>query len=229
MLADNSSPQLPQLPLFDLEETRGSLELFPAVWMAMENLTAPEANTRHAALDRLLELSAPRFSAVVAYLLVTRIADPDLCLRKRIVEALGAILGQDMEGYPAPEEVRASLRYYLSQMRTRRVYAILQVADSDDGITDCAARLLDACPFAGNHLLEILNDQKAPLKIRKTAAIALGRVGYLDALPSLEKLQIRLEAKINGQKTMPFAAANYSDEAELLSPIQSSISILRTP
>jgi hypothetical protein len=197
--------------------------------MAMENLTAPEASTRHLALDKLLELSAPRFSAVVAYLLVTRITDPDLSLRRRVVEALGAVLAPDSEGFPAPEDVRISLHHYLSQMRTRQVFAILQVAAPEEDIMERVARLLDACPFAGNHLLDILNDQKAPLEIRKMAAAMLGRVGFLDALSSLEKLQIRLEAKINGQRTMPFAPTDHSDEAELLSPVQASISILRAP
>jgi HEAT repeat protein len=229
MLANNPSSQLPQLPLFILEETTGTLELFPSVWNAMENLTASDAEIRHQALDKLLELNAPRFSPIVTYLLVTRLTDPDFLFRKRVVLALGSILSIDEQGLPAPEEVRSNMVQYLSQIRTRQVFAMLQVADDDEMAVDQVARLLDACPYAGHHLIDILNDQKAPLGIRRMAAVMIGKVGYLDALPSLEKLQIRLEARLNGQKAMPFAPPPITNEAELVPAIQHSIHLLRAP
>lgn len=229
MLANNSASQLPQIPLFILEETTGTLELFPSVWNAMENLTASDADIRHQALDKLIELNAPRFSSIVTYLLVTRLTDPDFIFRKRVVLALGSILSVDEHGLPAPEEVRSSMLQYLSQVRTRQVFAMLQVASEDEMAVDQVARLLDACPYAGHHLIDILNDQKASLSVRRMAAIMIGKVGYLDALTSLEKLQIRLEARLNGQKAMPFAPPPINNEVDLLPAIQHSIHLLRAP
>ena len=195
----------------------------------MENLTAPDADVRHQALDKLLELNAPRFSSIVTYLLVTRLTDPDFIFRKRVVLALGSILSVDEHGLPAPEEIRSSLLLYLSQVRTRQVFAMLQVACEDDMTVDQVARLLDACPYAGHHLIDILNDSKASLSVRRMAAVMVGKVGYLDALPSLEKLQIRLEARLNGQKAMPFAPPPIINEVDLLPAIQHSIHLLRAP
>jgi HEAT repeat protein len=229
MFADNSPSKVPQLPLFILEETTGTLELFPSVWNAMENLTASDVDVRHQGLDKLLELNAPRFSPIVTYMLVTRLTDPDALFRKRVVLALGSILSVDENGLPAPDEVRSSMVQYLSQVRTRQVYAMLQVADEDEMSVDQVARLLDACPYAGNHLIDILNDQKASLGVRRMAAVMIGKVGYLDALPSLEKLQIRLEARLNGQKAMPFAPPPITNEADLLPSIHHSIFLLRAP
>ena len=229
MLANTPPSQLPQLPLFVLEETTGTLELFPSVWNAMENLTSSDADIRHLALDRLLEINAPRFSPIVTYLLVTRLTDPDFLLRKRVVLALGSILSADEHGLPAPEEVRSGMVQYLSQIRTRQVFAMLQVASEDEMAVDQVARLLDACPYAGHHLIDILNDQKALLGVRRMAAVMIGKVGFLDALPALEKLQLRLESRLSSQKAMPFAPPPITNEADLLPAIHHSIHLLRTP
>jgi hypothetical protein len=56
MFNDNSPSKTPQLPLFILEDTTGTVELFPSVWNAMENLTSYDVEIRHQALDKLLEL-----------------------------------------------------------------------------------------------------------------------------------------------------------------------------
>jgi HEAT repeat protein len=188
--------------LFILEETTGTLELF-SVWNAMENLTSYDVEIRHQALDKLLELNAPRFSSIVTYLLVTRLTDSDALLRKRIVLALGSILSIDENGLPAPDEIRSSMAHYLSQIRTRQVFAMLQVADEDEMTIDQVARLLDACPFAGNHLIYILNDQKAPLCIRRMAALMVGRVGYLDAHLPLRNYKSDLARRTGGDAFAP--------------------------
>jgi hypothetical protein len=220
---------MPQLPLFVLEESKGNVELFPAVWSAVEDLTLSDPKVRWDALDRLLSLNAQRFSPIVAYILVTRLAEPDLALRARIVQALGEVLVPDAEGQPAPDEVRKSLAYYLSHMRTRRIYSLLQVAAYDPDLMGHVARLLDPCPFAGSHLLDILSDFKAPMEIRQQAADMIGRVGYLDALPALDRLAAKLEARLNGQKSMPFAPPSMGAEQDLLPAVRRAIDLLRAP
>jgi HEAT repeat protein len=229
MFHETPSPRLPQPSLFVLEESTGSVELFPAVWVAVEDLTMADAEIRHRALDRLLELNAPRFSPIVAYLLTTRLTDPDLKLRARMVNTLGEILAPDSDGHPAPDDVRNSLILNLSQVRTRQVFAILQVLADDSSLESHAARLIDACPYAGNHLVDILSDHKAPVEVRRQAAVMIGRVGFLDALSSLERLASKLETRLNGQKSMPFAPPPSLNEAELLPAVQAALCVLRTP
>ena len=47
--------------MFDLtDSTAASVELFPEVWRAAENLTSPDILVRRDALDRLIVLDAPR-------------------------------------------------------------------------------------------------------------------------------------------------------------------------
>ncbi len=105
-----------------IETSSGLLELFPAVWSAAEGLTSPDVNMRTASLNRLLELGAPRLSPLISYLLATRISEPDLGLRCRIVQALGELLVVDATGRLAPDAVRRHMITYLAQMRTRPIF-----------------------------------------------------------------------------------------------------------
>lgn len=223
-----SSP-LAQPLLFDLpSDSTGTVELFPAVWSAAEELTAPEAPQRRAALDRLLGLKAPRISPLVAYLLATRLTEPDMALRARVVEALGNLFVPDENGNACPDIVRRHLMHSLNQMRTRQVFALLEVAIHHPEHETHIFRLLNACPFGGNHLSAIASERRAALTVRQKAAYFIGFVGFLDALPTLERLASRLEARLAGQQAMPFAHPGH-DEIDLLPAVRSAIELLRTP
>jgi hypothetical protein len=227
MFPDTSEPALPQPFLFVLEESTGNLELFPAVWSAVEDLTKPDAHLRRKALEDLINLNAPRFSPIVAYVLATRLTDPDLENRSMVIRIIGKVLALDERGFPAPEEVRIVLHHYLSSLRTRQFYGLLQVSARDPSILLAVARILDFCAYAGTHLLDILSDIHAPLDIRQQAVRLIGQVGFLDALPALEKIENRLEARLNGQKTMPFAPPPGLNEAQLLPTIRETLNLLR--
>jgi hypothetical protein len=228
---DDDLPQskLAQPTLFDFSQTsRDAVELFPAVWNAVEALAAPEAEVRNVALDRLLDLAAPRISPLVAYLLATRLTDPDLRLRARVVRTLGEILTKDEEGHAAPEAVKRHLTATLSQMRTRPIYALLEVAEYDPGLENHIAQIFNTCPYAGMHMANILSDRKAPLPVRLQAARLIGVVGFLDAIPVLERLEVRLVSRLAGQQAMPFAPPTGPDETELLPAVQTTLGILRS-
>jgi hypothetical protein len=90
-------------------------------------------------------------------------------------------------------------------------------------------RILDACAFAGSHLTDILADIHTPIEIRQQAVELIGEVGFTDALPALEKLKNRLEARLNGQKTMPFAPLAGINESQLLPAIRKTLNSLRAP
>ena len=88
-----------QPTLFDMPDSAtGLLELFPAVWTAAENLIAPEIEQRRLALEELERMGALRFSVLVVYLLATRLEEPDLPLRVKILELLGELLLPDAPG-----------------------------------------------------------------------------------------------------------------------------------
>jgi hypothetical protein len=221
--------KLEQPSLFDFTEaSTGVVELFPAVWSALEDLAGPGNASRQSALDRLLDLGAPRLSPLVAYLLATRLTDPDLSLRCRIVRALGQVLSPDAQGVPASSGVSRTLNSYLSQMRTRAVYDLLEVSIQDANLDQDVAKLLNGCPYAGNHLANILMDRKIPLVVREKAIQMIGMVGFLDALPTLERLEERLEARQAGQQAMPFAPPSLPSEIELLPSIRSTLSLLHS-
>jgi hypothetical protein len=100
-----------------IETSSGLVELFPAVWSAAEGIASPDLHIRSAAVQRLVELGAPRLSPLVSYLLATRIVETDLPLRCRIVRILGEILTKDEAGRLAPDAVRRHMITYLAQMR----------------------------------------------------------------------------------------------------------------
>ena len=229
MYAEILQPISPQPQLFLLDESTGTIELFPAVWGALGDLTTEDKNIRAAALDELVELNAARFSPVVSYILVTRVTEPNIELRTRIIATLGEVLLPDSNGYPAPEDVRSSLYHYLSGFRTRQIYALLQASAEINSLEDHVSRLLNASRFAGNHLIEILNDPKTPLEIRKQAAVMIGKVGYLSTLPALEKLAGRLEARISSQTAMNFATQKNLSDSDLLPMVEEALRALRAP
>jgi HEAT repeat protein len=229
MYAEFPQPISPQPQLFNLEESIGKIELFPAIWGALEDLTKEDLKVRKSALQELIELDAARFSPVVAYILVTRVEEPNIELRAKIIETLGLVLLPDKKGFPAPDDIRSSLYLYLSSYRTRQIFAMLQASAEIEFIKDHVERLLNASRFAGNHLIEILIDPKNPLEVRRQAVVMIGKVGYLKTLPALEKLAGRLEARIAGQTTMNFAAQSNLKDSELLPAVEEAVKALRTP
>jgi hypothetical protein len=68
------------------------VEHFPSIGKDVENMAAQKGKTSHEALDELQKVNAPRLSPLGAYILATRLNDPDLSLRTRIVETLANVL-----------------------------------------------------------------------------------------------------------------------------------------
>ena len=227
---DDNAPtiNLEQPVLFEWSDTSsGGVELFPAVWAAGEGLVAPELEIRKVAFERLVALDAPRISPLIAYLLATRISEPDLPLRAKIVHTLGELFLINQQGKTAPELVRRFVIATLKQMRIRLLFSLLEVSVFDPTSEADIARLLNFCPYAGLHLVDILADRKVILTLRLKAAQFIGLVGYLNAIPNLERLATRLEARLSGQQAMSFAPPASSDESELLPVVLATLSALK--
>ena len=214
--------------LFDFADTAsGALEFFPEVWGAAEKLTSPDLLERREALDRLIVLDAPRHSPLVAYLIATRIFDNDMELRFKVVDVLGKVLNPRETGKLAPPEVRLYLKGYCSEIGTRGFLKLMEVAETYPEAESKVAALLNLCSQSGEILSRIMNDRKIPYELRRQAIIFIGRVGFLEAIPALEKFEGRLESRMNGQKSMPFAPPYTSDENSLLPIIQTTLTLLK--
>jgi hypothetical protein len=207
--------------------TTGALELFPAVWSAAEALVSSQVRLRLEGLAELQRLGAPRLLPLVAYLVTTRLSDPSLELRQKALVLCASLLERDAEGQLAPEGVRQAVIQTVSQMRTRPIYGLLQAVENAPELVGNLARLLNASPYAGRHLMDLLADRKTPLGLRQKAADLIGQVGYLEAAPALERLELRLMARSNGQQSMPFAPADTASEAELLPAVRRALLLLR--
>jgi len=229
---DNDQMQIPltQPRLFLTEgTTSGIAELFPSIWSAIEDLGSSSTILRRQALERLEHTNAARISPLVTYLLATRLCDPDLEIRWRVIKLLGFVLAPDASGNVAPESVINHLTFYLANMRMRQIYAIVQTLASNPDLLVHIIRIFSICPFASNHLVELASSRKVQLDIRRHAIWLIGEVGYLDAIPALERLQIRMESRLNGQQAMPFAPPVGIDDSELLPDVISTLALLRTP
>jgi hypothetical protein len=221
-------PTQPQLFFVEGDTTTGSVELFPAVWNAAQNLASPTNRSRFDALDELVKMNAVRLSPLVAYLVATRLIDPEVHLRDKIIEVLADVLSPDNLGRPAPDEVRSYLVSYFSQISEPMVTAILEASINNSHLRTRISRLFNLCPSAGKHLAAILADRQAPIEIRKHAADFIGLVGFVDALPTLERLRNRIEARQGGQRSMSFAPPAGSDESVLLPAITTALTLLQS-
>jgi hypothetical protein len=230
MEAEPPLPRAGQPFLFEWgEASSGTLELYPEVWNAVEALASPDPSARQVGLAQLQNLGAARLSPLAAYLLATRLTDSDIELRGQIIQVLAEVLNRDETGRPAPDSVRQALTGQLSRMRTREIYALLQAITHQANLAGAVARLLNACPRAGNHLAWILSERKIPIPIRLEAARQIGKVGYIDTIPALERLALRLETRLSGQQAWSFAANSTVDETVLLPHVQAALTSLRLP
>ena len=229
---DSEQPQIPitQPRLFLTEGTStGIAELFPSIWSAAEDLCSSTIILRRQALDNLEHTNAARISPLLVYLLATRLCDSDLEIRSRVIKLLGFVLAPDSNGNLASGTVLNHLSYYLCDMRMRQIYAIVQALAYYSDLTVPIVRIFSICPFASNHLVELASSRKASLDIRRQAIWLIGEVGFLDAIPALERLQIRMESRLNGQQAMPFAPPVGIDDSELLPDIKTTLVLLHSP
>ena len=192
-------------------------ELLAEIWESAESLISPDVMIRMAGVERLESYDAIRQLPFIAYLLTTRLTEPDIVLRTRIVKALGSTAGASMVSQQPGASVQKTLIFHLSQIRTREIFALLQVAEYDKSSESCIESLLACCSFAGGHLSQILSARDTSLEIRRQATHFIGLLGYLDALPVLERMASRFESRTNDR------------DASLLMELQSAVQELSAP
>lgn len=204
------------------------IEFLPLIWDAAEAFTSPDLETRSEGLKRLIEYEAVRNHPLVAYLLFSRLTEPDIELRARIVAALADIFLFSQPDDPESRPAYGGLVTWLSDLRTRQIYSLLQVAEFDKNAEAYIACLLEQCSFAGEHLAEILSNRQMSLGIRKLAAAFIARLGYMDALPVLERMSTKLQQRRNGRDEWGERESE-NDECNLLPLIHQALTVLTAP
>ncbi len=230
MEIDFYSPVLTQPILFELPNVAtGAVELFPALWRAIEDLISPDVEIRRSGLKSLHTLGAGRLSPVAAYFLVTRLNEPVVELRAQIVQLLGDLLMPDAAGHVLPEDVRRVIVTSVSQICRRDICGLLEMLVEYPAQEAALFHLLKLNPFAGVQMADILTDKQIAIAVRMKAAHLIGMIGYLDAIPTLEKLQSRLDGRRSGQQTMLFAPSGAAEEAQLLPIVRNTLAMLKSP
>jgi hypothetical protein len=77
--------------------------------------------------------------------------------------------------------------------------------------------------------MNLLSDRKIPLSIRIESVDQLALVGFLDAIPALERMEARLAGRVSGQQQMPFAPPVQPEELDLLPALRQALVSLKTP
>jgi hypothetical protein len=209
----NTIPNV-QLPLFVYgEPTENIAEVLPVVWNATECLTSPEAVTRQHGIDAILELGAQKVSSLVAFMIATCLGDRDIYIRRRVIYILADLITWVPGDEQLVNSIRMTVTNYLHSMSEETTFGLMEVAMMDPEAEQPIYHILNACPFAGRYLGNILTEWKNPLLIRQKAIYFVGIVGYMEMLPVLERVLDRLEARQSRQYSMSFAPSlNRSDE-----------------
>jgi len=215
--------------LLELENIDSSrFEFLPLIYDAAEAMVSNDRAIRWSGVQRMIEIQAGRVSPLVGYLFTTRLEEPDLELRVQIIKALVGMLEKDDQGQLPKTAVYQSVAGSLAGIRTRTVFSILQAVDFDPSVEPMAVKLLSYCSFAGTHLADIMANRNAPARIRKQAVHFIGRIGYLDALASLERLENRIETRRNGNGLVN-DNLDEDEVADLLTSIKQALETLRSP
>ncbi|MDD2695848.1 MAG: hypothetical protein PHD58_07980 [Anaerolineales bacterium] len=230
MDADPLYSGLPQLALFKISESHPNVsEFLPQLWAIGEALASPRSDVRLEALEQLSVLGVARYSPLMAYLLATRIADPDMACRIKSIELLGEILEIDPNEPGTSGEVKIPVVGYLSRMRTRELFALLQVLDARPEAEKAVLWIIKICSFAGRPLVDIASNRNFPLNIRSLSVRMLGVIGFVEALPDLERLLSRLEMRLNTSPALPYTHALNADESKLIPELREALRLLRMP
>ena len=173
------------------------------IWQAAEGLVSPNSVEREKALDYLLDQGAPARSPLIAYLLATRLSDPDLEVRFHIVKALGSVIVRDGEGEELLDPVLSQLQSYLAYLNTEQILDLLEVSEQYLSAEESLIGIFRLASYAGNRLSGIVNDRKKPLGIRQKAIYFCGEAGYLEASTTLKVLISKIEKRNQILKRSP--------------------------
>lgn len=218
----------------DLPPARLTPRVIPAVdaWMAGEMFVSAHIEERRRGFALLFGSEAARRSALTPQLLASRVDEPDLNLRAQIVQALADYFEIRGRQYRYPAEIRAAVVGYLRKFERPQILALLdlQHAVRESLVkfkVECLACVLERIPNVSMHLARIAGERSLALGLRCAAIELIGTVGFMDALPALEGLEVRLEGRRAGQLPMTFAPTDSPDDQQLIPALKETLRALR--
>ena len=184
------------------------------VWLAAERLVSPRVIEREEALDYLVEQGSFAKSPLIAYLLATRLSDPDLEVRCHMVKALGDVLAGGEKGEQLPDPVLRQLQGFLAYLNKEQILDLLEVSEQYLSAEESLIEIFKLCSYAGNVVSGIVNDRKIPLGIRQKAIYFCGEAGFLETTSILQVLVMRIEKRNQVLRKFPLRK-NTRDENQL--------------
>ena len=167
------------------------------LWDIAEGLVSPDIHIRESSLDRLIEVEGYYKTPLIASLLVSRIAEPDLEIRFHVVQLLGNLVSFDPSGPCFNDQALVYAQDALEQIGNHHLIKLLEVSEKYLASEKAISAILNMISYAGNSLSGIVNDRKQPVILRQQAIYYCGEVGFLSAKPTLQNLVQRVEKARN--------------------------------
>jgi len=172
------------------------------IWQAAEKLVSPTPADREQALSFLREQGAISNSALIAYLVATRLSDPDLEIRFHMIQALGEVLSAEDDAEIIDDQILRYVQGYLAHLEETQLIKLLEVSDQYLSAEKPLVAILKLCSYAGELFGGIVNDRKIPLSLRQQAAYFSGEIGFLETIPALQNLLHRIDKTRNNPERM---------------------------
>jgi len=167
------------------------------LWETAEDLISPDSYLRESALDQLKEIDGVGRSPLIAYLLVSRISEPELEIRLHLIQLLGSLVDYDSPGPHLTDQALGIAKEALDQINKFQLLKLMEVSDSYLAAESAIKSILKLSSYAGAVLSGIVNDWKLPISIRQQAVFYCGEGGYLSSKPTLQNLIQRVEKTRN--------------------------------
>lgn len=212
-----------QKPLF--EETLLDVPSPPdaeELLVSLELTLSPDLQKRLRGFHQIRQSRAHVYSPLISAQLANYLDDPELAVRKVVVE----LISEALEHAAVGTQVWQWMRYRLDRMRQREIYGLLQVMAESPAHQGHVIRLLKACPYSGETMIRILTDRSVDVSIRRTAAETIAQMGYLEAIDTVERLINRIAARRGGQRMLSFVPVQEAEAEELLPALQSARDVL---
>lgn len=193
---------------------------------ALEGLLAPDLQARKDAFEKLIALEAHLRSPLAAAVLASNLREPDVELRAQMVRALSALFQARHSQKQPDERVLRWSQHVIGAMRTREIFALLQVMSQSPESREDVFTLLRNCSFAGETLVRIVKDRQVVISIRVAAVKAIAEVGFLATKKALDDLHQRIAGREAGQMQMAFATCTDAEVEQLLPVLQDAIRML---
>lgn len=200
----------------DNHQKETDFRLEKVLWEAAEGLISTDPDIREKSLDRFKEIDGFSGSPLLAYVLVSRINEPDREIRYYLIQLLGSLVDYESPGEHFSDQALVTAKKALDLLGRDQLIRILEVSEHYLTAEVPICNILKLSSYAGVGLSGIVNDRKIPVSMRQQAVFFCGEVGYLSTRPTLQNLVQRVDKS----RSRPGGASDRkkSREDELLYP-----------